>query len=79
MAPVVSACFLSSKGGGAVGADLLRVQQGLSFQALEASRFLCVGDAPVAANSTPSQRRRGQGKLTGSSPGVYVVKRITPY
>ena len=79
MAPVGSACFLSIKGRGEVGADLRRVQQGLSFQALADSRFLCVGGAPVAADSTPSQWRRGQGQLTGSSPGVYVVKRIAPY
>ena len=52
-APVGSAGFHSKEGEGAGGADIQRLQRGMVLQVSTAGRLLWVGDAPVAANSTP--------------------------
>ena len=79
MAPVGSVGFLSREGEGMEGADLLRIQRGLVFQASEAGRLSWVGGAPITTNSTPRQWRQWRGQLAGSSSGIYVVKLIAPY
>ena len=60
MAPVGSAGFYSKEGGGAGGADLLRVQQGLVSQVSAAGRLSWVGGAPFVTNSLLRQGRQGQ-------------------
>ena len=62
MAPVGSASFCSKEEDGEVGANLQRVQRGMVLKVSVDGRFLCVGVAPVAADSTPRQRRQGQGQ-----------------
>ena len=77
MAPVEGADLLLREGEGAQVIDLGRVQWGLIVQALSADRLSCVGGALVAADFTPRKCHWVQGRSTGSSSGVYVIKLIT--
>ena len=79
MAPVESSGFHLREGGGEGGADIRRVQQVLILLVSASGRLSGVGGVPVAANSMPMQCCWGWGKLTGSSLGICVTKRIAPY
>ena len=79
MAPVESAGILSREGDVEGGANIQRVWRVLISQVSTDGRLSGVRGVPVAADSMPRQCRRGWGKLTGSSLGVWVIKHIAPY